>query len=133
MAFVTLFFNLPFFSIVKIIVIQFSKTKLGIENMYNDISICFIIRFIPEFHRCKFRSNLVAIAPLKNRSRFPSKRDYPEYPTMRVNNRKRVGGVERNSEISGSNELSRGISFAFYHFCCRPSLPLLSVEKSRRA
>lgn len=129
MALVTLFFNLPFFSIVKIIVTQFSKTELGIENMYNDISIC----FIPEFHRCKFRSNLVAIAPLKNRSRFPSKRDYPEYPTMRVNNRKRVGGVERNSEISGSNELSRGISFAFYHFCCRPSLPLLSVEKSRRA
>lgn len=33
-----------------------------------------------------------------------------------------MGGVERNSEISGSNELSPGISFAFYHFCRRPTL-----------
>lgn len=42
MALVTLFFNLPFFSIENNRD-QFSKTKLGIENMYNDISICFII------------------------------------------------------------------------------------------
>lgn len=54
-----------------------------------------IIRLIPEFHRCKFHGILwrSGIASLKNRRDFQVNGiTQREYPTMRVNNRKRVGG-----------------------------------------
>lgn len=62
--------------------------------MYNnDISICYYSSH-PRISSLQISWNLVAIRHrlAEKSSRFPSKRDYPEYPTMRVNNRKRVGG-----------------------------------------
>lgn len=63
-------------------------------NNCNKTTYQFVIQPLPEISSLQISSNLGRsnIASLKNRRDPEAKRDYPEYPTMRVNNRKRVGG-----------------------------------------